>query len=254
MSLLRAWLTLVVLSLRRMFFSLSTLMVLFPLAACTLYLLHRDYGSWTDSREAFHSFGQFMIDVFANFLLPICALAYGTSSVGGEREDRTLLYVLVRPIPRGMILLGKFCASLPPTLGIVLASYFLYCRLAGGVGDQAWWLFLPAVCLSALSYLCVFHLFAVMFRHATIVALLYALFMELLLGNMPGMIKRVAVNFYARSLIYGAGAPLGLKSPNPWWFEPISAASATWTLVAISVVSLLAALVIFQSREYRDLS
>ena len=43
-----------------------------------------------------------------------------------------------------------------------------------------------------LAYVCLFHLFAVAFRHSTIIALVYAVFMEMLLGNMPGIVKRVA--------------------------------------------------------------
>ena len=150
-----------------------------------------------------------MILIFASFVVPICALAYGTTSVGGDREDRTLVFLLMRPIPRALILLAKFIATLPLVLGLVVGSYWLYCSVAGEVGQVAFRLYLPALIYMTIAYVCLFHLFAVTFRHSTIMALIYALFMELLLGNMPGIVKRVAVNYYGRSMMYAAGAARG---------------------------------------------
>ena len=139
-------------------------------------------------------------------------------------------------------------------LGLVVGSYWLYCRLAGEVGQIAFPLYLPALVYMTLAYVCLFHLFAVTFRHSTIIALIYALFMEVLLGNMPGIVKRVAVNYYGRSIMYAAGADEGLPPPDPQWFEPLSVDTATWALVGIAVGGLVLAIVIFSRREYRDLT
>ncbi len=73
----------------------------------------------------------------------------------------------------------------------MVGSFWLYCRLAGAVGQVAFSLYLPAVVFMTLAYVCLFHLFAVAFRHATIIALVYALFMEVILGNLPGIVKRL---------------------------------------------------------------
>ncbi len=156
-----------------------------------------------------------MILIFASFVVPICALAFGTASVGGDREDRTLVFLLVRPIPRALILLAKFTATLPLVLGLVVGSYWLYCQLAGEVGRVAFPLYLPAIVYMTLAYVCLFHLFAVWFRHSTILALVYALFMEVLLGSLPGIVKRVAVNYYGRSIMYAAGEQRGLAAARP---------------------------------------
>jgi ABC-2 type transport system permease protein len=252
MSLLRAWITLFWLSFRRLLWSTSTLMVLFPMTGGLLFLLRRRYDRIASVDQAFQLFSNFLIIVFVAFLVPVCALAYGTSSVGGDREDRTLLFLLIRPIPRWLVLLAKYTASLPLTVGLVALSFHVYCRLAGPAGEQAYQLFLPAILYITLAYLSLFHLFAVLLRHSTIVALVYALFMELLLGNMPGIVKRVAVNYYGRSLMYSLGSTEGLQRPG--WFEPISIDVAAWTLAGIAAGSLVLAMVVFQLREYRDLT
>jgi len=254
MNLLRAWTTLVSLTFRRLLWSASTAMVLLPLTGCLLFVLRRHYHRPAVGPRDFREFSEFMILVFASFVVPICALAFGTASVGGDREDRTLVFLLVRPIPRALILLAKFAATLPLVLGLVVGSYWLYCRLAGEVGQTAFPLYLPALVYMTLAYVCLFHLFAVAFRHSTIIAMIYALFMELLLGNMPGIIKRVAVNYYGRSLMYAAGAQKGLAAPDPDWFEPLSVETASWALVGIALGSLMLAVLVFSRREYRDLT
>ncbi len=252
MKLLRAWSTLVALSFTRLFWSSSMLMVLLPLAGCLLFVLRRHYNHPLFTQDEFREFSEFMIVVFASFVVPICALAFGTASVGGDREDRTLVFLLVRPIPRWLILLAKFAATLPLVLGLVVGSYWLYCRLAGAVGQVAFELYLPAVVYMTLAYVCLFHLFAVAFRHATIIALVYAVFMETLIGNLPGIVKRVAVNYYGRSILYDAGSSDGVRLPKG--FEALSVEVASWALAGIAAGGLILACVIFARREYRDLT
>ena len=277
MKLWRAWSTLVILSFRRLLWSANTLMIAFPIGGCLLFLLRRRFGqsagadasgSFSESFvEEFDLFsGQFVVVVFASFIVPIVALAYATTSIGGDREDRTLLFLLVRPIPRALIVLGKFGATLPLVVGITMGSFYIYCSMAGDVGRLALELYLPGVFCMTIAYACLFHLFAVVFRHATIVALVYALFIEFFLGNMPGVIKRLTVSYYGRSIIYyyqdyqlqlmSRAVPTirDVDSPYPQWFEPISAHAAGAMLLTIAGVSLAAALVIFHRREYRDLA
>lgn len=255
MQLLRGWTTLVMLSFTRLLWSANTLMVMFPLVGCALFLLRRRYDPYGDFEESFHEFStEFMVFLFTSFVVPICALAYATTSIGGDREDRTLLFLLVRPIPRPLVLLAKLVATLPLVLGLVVASYWFYCQLAGPVGNQAFPLYLPAVVCMTIAYVSLFHLFAVAFRHSTIVALIYSLFMEFFLGNMPGLVKRIAVNFYARSMMYDLGSAKGMSAPDPNWFVPVTAQAGGEALLGLSIAGLILAIWIFSRKEYLDLT
>ncbi|HEY2249609.1 MAG TPA: hypothetical protein VGH74_01065, partial [Planctomycetaceae bacterium] len=38
-----------------------------------------------------------VVPIYIAFLMPVLAISYGASTVGGEREDRTLIYLLITP-------------------------------------------------------------------------------------------------------------------------------------------------------------
>jgi ABC-type transport system involved in multi-copper enzyme maturation permease subunit len=250
MKLLRAWLTLVWLSFARLLWSTATLVVCAALAFCALYILRSGYDSAPDLGRSFENFSAFIMTIYLSAVVPLSALAFGTSAMGNDREDRTLLFVLMRPIPPALVLLARWVAALPLGLGVTVASFGAYCWLAGEVGALAWRLYLPAVFWTMFAYLGLFHLLAVLFRHATIVAIAYTIFIEIILGSMPGIVKRVAVNYYGKSLMFTAGAAEGLQPPDARTFELLASSTAEWVLVGIGLGSLAIAAVIFTRREY----
>ena len=253
MRVFRAAMALFEVSFRRLLWSTSTLMVGIPILLGVIFLLQRRYIQSTNPAAVVVEFSDFLL-FFVSFFVPICALAYGTATVGGDREDRTLLFLLVRPTPRWVILLAKYAATLPLVLGIVMGSLYLLCRMAGAAGGVAFAIYETPVFYAALAYTSLFTLFAVSFRHATILSLVYALFIELVLGNMPGIVKQIAINYYARSMIFAAGAIEGLNPPDARWFVPVTWPAGAAILLGISGVSLGLAMLVFSTREYRDLS
>jgi ABC-type transport system involved in multi-copper enzyme maturation permease subunit len=77
-------------------------------------------------------FAQFiLIDVYLILFLPLLCLCFGTQALGGEWEERNLVWVLTRPIPRPLIYLAKLCAALPWTLGCTLGGIWLAGLAAG---------------------------------------------------------------------------------------------------------------------------
>lgn len=248
----RAWTTLVFTSFQRLFWSVGTLMLVFPLAACALFVTRRGFASMADDVAAFNAFSMFLVFVYASFIVPLCSATFGATSLGGDREDGTLLFLLMRPVPRGLIVTAKFAAALPLAVGFSCGGFWLICRLAGPAGRIALDAYLPAMFYMTAAFTAVFLLFAVVFRHAVIVGLIYTLLMEVLLGNVPGIIKQLAVNYYGRSLMFDAGVDHGLALPDPQWFDPLSTAAARTTLWALTAVALAAAWIVFRFREYEE--
>jgi ABC-type transport system involved in multi-copper enzyme maturation permease subunit len=248
--LLRGCGTLFWLTFDRLLWSSATLAVLFPLLVCVLVLRRWRFDGPGDAFDRFS--GEFVFTLFAGFIVPICTLAYATTSIGGEREDGTLVFLLLRPLPRPLLVCVKFLATLPLIVGAIVIGYWLACWQAGAVGTLAFRLYLAPLVGMSLAYAGLFHLFAVCFRHATILAVVYALFVEFVLGNMPGIVKRVAVNFYGRSIMAAIGVEHGVNPPPERWFVPVSAEDGAWMLAAIAIGGLALAAIVFQRREYRE--
>lgn len=198
-----------------------------------------------------------LVPTYLAFLMPILAICYGASAVGGEREDRTLIYLLITPVPRFCLYTIKALA----TIGLVTAwaglSLYILCRLAGDPGRVALGIFFPASLLGAAAYASLFLLLGSIFRHGTVISLAYWFFLEVLFGNMPGIIKRVSVAFYVRCIVYDSGADLELgpfRKAAREMFLPVSGRSATIALACGILLLLGVGMFVFHRREYRDLS
>jgi ABC-type transport system involved in multi-copper enzyme maturation permease subunit len=251
-QLLQACLHLGGLSLRRQFFSRQTLVsAVLTVLACLIVL------GWSMQEEpTVKKFAEeVLVPVHAAFLVPIFAICYGTSGIGTEREDRTLVYLLMTPLPRPLVYLMKYLSAMALVLAWTVSSLALLCGLARPWGIEAFELFWPALVLGALAYASLFHALGAAFRRGTIISLAYTFFLEGLLGNMPGIVKRISLSFYLSCMIYDAGsehgiAPLIVKD----MFLPISSHAATIVLASVTLALLVVGILVFTRREYRDLS
>ena len=163
---------------------------------------------------------QILSPLFMGFLLPLISLGYASSTISGERTGQTLVYLLSTSIPRPQIYLSQFAAVLLLTMGITLGCLSMMCVTVGMDGLAVLRAFAPVVTLATVCYVALFLLFSAWLRRATFLALAYALMVETLTANIPGVVKRITVSFYANSWLYNDSS-LGL---NPIPADPVSAA------------------------------
>ncbi len=224
----------------------NALLLVFALIAAYAWSLHE-----SKSTERFVK--EIVLPIYISFLLPVFSLCYASAGIASERQERTLVYLLSTPLSRFTIYVAKFVAALLLTLSWNVAGLGVISRVAGPTGWEAFVRFWPVVMWSSLAYTSLFHLFSATLRRATIVSVGYALFLETFLGNMPGIVKRVAISFYAQCLVFDMGADLGLGPAggnNPALFLPVSGDAARLTLWIVTVLLFLAGLVVFCRREY----
>lgn len=206
-------------------------------------------------RSDFFVFTSWVVfSIFLSFLLPIWSLSFATEALGSERESRSLVWLLIRPLPRSSIYLAKFVALLPWSLGLNLGGFGILCLLAGRPGYKAFELFWPAVLWATLAFGSLFHLLSACFRRSAVVALVYSFFLETILGNMPGLMKRISISFYARCMMFDVAHDYGIQPVKPSVYLPVSAATAWWVLVILTITFLLAGMVVFARSEYQDLT
>jgi ABC-type transport system involved in multi-copper enzyme maturation permease subunit len=201
-------------------------------------------------RTDFVMFSHGIFAIFVSFLLPLWSLSFGTEALGGDREGHNLFWLLTRPLPRPAIYVAKFVALLPWMLALNIGGFVLLCVSAGRPGLQALALFWPAVLCATLAFAALFHLIGAYFRRPAIIALVYAFFLETIMGNMPGYFKRVSISFYTRCMMYDAAGTYGVQPETPSIFLPVSGTTALVVLISVTVSLLLFGMYLFSRTEY----
>ncbi|MBI3823044.1 MAG: ABC transporter permease [Planctomycetes bacterium] len=197
---------------------------------------------------------QIIFQLFTTFLLPMWSVSFASEGLGREREAQNLVWVLTRPIPRPAIFLAKYVALLPWCLLLNLGGFVLLCLAGGAHGRWALEVYWPAVIWSTLAFSALFHMLAACLRRGAVVALLYAFFLETIMGNLPGHFKRLSISFYTRCLMFDRAHDYGLYPDRPLWYLPVDGTTAWLVLAGITVLCLLIGAVVFSWNEYLDVN
>jgi ABC-type transport system involved in multi-copper enzyme maturation permease subunit len=216
---------------------------------------HSAYRTTIYEASGFLVFSDLIVfSLFTTFLLPLWSVSFATEGLGREREAQNLLWVLTRPIPRPAIFLAKYVALLPWCLLLNFGGFALICLAGGDHGRRALQVYWPAVFWGTLAFSALFHLLGACLRRAAVVALLYAFFLETIMGNMPGHFKRLSISFYTRCLMFECAHDIGVQPERPLWYMPVSGTTAWLVLAGITVASLIVGAIVFTWNEYLDVN
>ncbi|MBX9622879.1 MAG: ABC transporter permease [Gemmataceae bacterium] len=193
-----------------------------------------------------------VLGAYLSFVLPLFTLAYASGALGADREDRSMVWLLTRPVPRWAVYLAKFVGALPWCLLFSGGGFAAICLAGGAPGRTALGLYWPAALGGTVALAAVFHLFGALFRRPVVVGLVYVFFFEFLVAALPGSLKLLSLTFYARSLMYNeaaaAGYPVGMLAVN----QPVSTATAWAVLAAAAAAVTGLGMWLFSRAEFRD--
>ncbi len=209
-------------------------------------------------------YGQLVTTLVMSFALTILSVVYATGIISQELEQRTIVYLLTRPVPRWRILLAKFAASLTIVItATVLSATLLAVTMYGpsGFWGSGFLLDLRALVIGAIAYGALFLFVATFLPRPLIYALLFVFGWETLVPTLPGSFAQLSVMSYLRVLtlrpVNAAAAPSNPNDPSNFLQSfgappkiEIASSQAWLTLTLLSVVCLVAALLIFSRREY----
>ncbi len=226
--------------------SLSSLVLSAPHAVLTSEPFLKGWGFMTFSRSVVHV-------VLLGFVLPLFTLSYASGAFGTERESRSLVWVMTRPIPRSAIYLAKFVGTLPWCLAFGLGGFAVVCLAGGPFGREALTRYWPGAAMATVAFASLFHLVGAIFRRPVVVGLVYVFFFEAVVAALPGSLKLLSLNFYARSLMYNeayaAGYPVEMLSSMS---GAVSNLTAWWVLACVTVGINLIGMWLFARSEYRE--
>lgn len=152
---------------------------------------------------------RYLFDLFRNLalpvLLPFIALIFSTDALGTEVDDRTLIYLTLRPVPSWAITLAKFAAcSLVTVVAIWVALVPGFLVFNGAAGPRG---LLPALLIGsvagALAYAALFMLLGLLVRRALLVGAVYILLWETALAALSTGAAHLSVRFYALAIAGG---------------------------------------------------
>ena len=117
-------------------------------------------------------------------LLPIAALVFGTSAFGGEVEDGTLIYLMVKPVPRWRLTLSKYVVALASTIVVVVPAILLAWILTPGETPVRVPLgYIVGASVGASLYCAIFTTLGITSRRALALGLLYVVAFENILSR-----------------------------------------------------------------------
>jgi ABC-2 type transport system permease protein len=180
------------------------LLVLLSLGALPplLALLFTLSNSTTDPQE-------FLTGLYTSFVLtvvvPVTALVFAAAALGSEMEDGTIVYLLLKPVPRWQIAVSK----LLPTIAIIavfviVGVYATALILDRGVDEaRVAFAFALGASIGGAAYAAMFTFLGLVTSRALIGGLLYVFIWEGLLTQFFGGVRNLSVREYMRGIADG---------------------------------------------------
>lgn len=135
------------------------------------------------------------------FGLPLIALVLSADTFLFEITERTLVYQLVRPVPRATLYIARFVAGVVPAALVSLLFLVTVVLSSRADPDPALWATLPATAgLAALALGAVYFTLASLLRHGLVAGLIYTFVVEAMISSVPGSMQKLSVMFHVRSL------------------------------------------------------
>lgn len=184
-------------------------------------------------------FRVFVFTLFLNFLLPFWTLSFATEGIGGDRENQSLIWQLLRPIPVWSIYFARWLGQLPWSVGMVMLGLFMSCQIAGPPGQDAWDLIWPMGLCGALVYSSLFFWMGAVVKRPIIIGMAYVFFLEIFLGSMPGLLKRLSLSFYLRCMVMEPVRKKGIEWDTETMWMPVTAADAQTVLLCATLAFLI---------------
>jgi ABC-2 type transport system permease protein len=183
-----------------------------------------------------------LIAGYMHVLAILSALLFASAAIADDAEDGSVFYLLVRPVRRSLVYLGKALAAVQLAV-LTTAGSVLLCALvlalapASGIPlatlarDLGW------AALAAASYALALAAVAALSRRALLFSTLYLLFFELPMAFAPVGLRLLTISHYLMSLLphpsrwHAVIRAMGLASTTGAAWIGLIALLAAWTAI-----------------------
>lgn len=242
-------------------FFFAALISLVPLIAGVLLLLNDAQDQGKESYRFDDGFTETTAFLLVLGTVPFVALMLAGGHLADEAEDRTLTYLLVRPVPRSTLYLSRYVPVAAVAAGLAMAQVVLLAlmrllayafvgegRIAADSGDATYHpallilRLLPAgmlaVALEAIILTAVFGLVSLVTTRFHFFVNLVVVLLDIVFGSFGGGgLGALAVTYWIRSLLQTVDPTTGGLVPDAviWPLVPVWIGLWTWAWLAIGV-------------------
>jgi len=136
-------------------------------------------------------------------ILPIVTMSLATAAFGDELEDRTLSYLVLKPIPHVSIVFPKLLASIVIAGPLLILSGVLATVLGLDVGVRGAAAVGLAILAGLVAYATIFTWAGLISSHAFAFALVYVILWEGLISSFLGGVRYLSVRGYTLGIMHG---------------------------------------------------
>ncbi len=185
------------------------------------------------------------LDVFSTITLglvvPLAALILGTAALGTEIDDGTIVYLLVKPVPRRTVVLAAMLVAGGATMALTVAAALVSgVLILGGAAPGLLAGMVLGTLLASVLYVAVFVALSVYTGRALLVGLGYVIVWEGLVTPLLVGTRILSIREYALSVVTALGG-LATDATDPGGVElPVA--------ILLSIVVLLLAFVLASRR------
>ena len=210
----------------------AILIALLALLPVGIALLLRFAGDAADERP-YEATSNLVGGFVFTLLLPIGALVFGTSALGSEVEDGTVVYLLAHPIARWRIVAAKFVVAAAATIALTVPATLVSALivLGGFDAESLWWAAAAATVVGAVVYSALFVGLSTITSRALIIGLVYVFVWEAFITNFFDGTRWISVRQYT----YGVADALTTAAPVTGNLSGSDAALASAVVVAASL-------------------
>lgn len=176
----------------------ARLLVLAGLSGVAILLAFTARAADDTVEVATQTIANFGINIFAAFI----ALALGSAALGNLVEDRTLVYLWLRPVSRHSIATAAM-AAVVTVVAPILVVVMTVAAVITGVGDLVA-ATAVATALAAFAYSGIFVALGLRFKRSLLIGLGYIAIWELLMSRLGDWFARLSIRSYPMSILSDA--------------------------------------------------
>ena len=181
--------------------------------------------------EAVGATERLLANLGIGILLPLVAVIVGTSVVGSELDDGTIVYLLSKPVPRWRIVIVKLVVAWLVTCLLIVPAVVVAGLIGSGDGQLSIGYAVAAV-VGGLEYTAVFVALSLITSRALIIGLAYVVIWEGVVAGLFAGTRVISIRQHALAVAEALGGPAAADTAD---------LALSFAVVASAVVSLGAA-------------